>query len=221
MDIRYSNTRDINLERLAADLEHVFGAQGFETQHFGSADHVTVQLRKGGEVAALVGLRSAVTIVMQRNSEGLQASIGQQRWADKAAVGAVGFFFPVLWPLMFTAGAGTLMQASLGNQAVNALDMLVHQQAPSAQRGPGSSSPFQMPAFNMPDFHFGHTRTAYAPSPVICTKCQTPNEPGDKYCMQCGNALEPQQQEKAHCSNCGALLRPGAAFCTKCGTPAA
>ena len=118
MDIRYYNTRDINLERLAADLEREFVAQGFETQHFGSADHMTVQLRKGGELAAIFGLRSAITVVMQRNPEGLHAAIGQQRWADKAAVGAVGFFFPVLWPLMITAGAGIDTKDSVGDTAL-------------------------------------------------------------------------------------------------------
>ena len=70
MDIRYYNTRDINLERLAGDLERVFVAQGFETQHFGSADHMTVQLRKGGDVAAIFGLRSAVTVVMHATPKG-------------------------------------------------------------------------------------------------------------------------------------------------------
>ena len=219
MDTRYYNAKDINLQRLASDLEQVFVGQGFETQHFGSPDHVTVQLRKGGDMAAVFGLRSAITVVMQRTPEGLQAAIGQQRWADKAAVGAVGFFFPVLWPLMITAGAGTLMQATLGSQVFNALDMLVHQQAPGAQRGPGASSPFSMPSFRMPDFHFWQGPSASAP--VICPKCQTPNEPGDKFCMQCGNSLESEQKEVVHCTNCGAELKPGASFCTKCGTAAA
>ncbi len=218
MDIRYYNARDINIERLASDLERMFVAQGYEAQHFGSSDHMTVQMRRGGDVAALFGLRSAVTVVMQRTSEGLQAAIGQQRWVDKAAIGAVGFFFPPLWPLMITAGAGTLMQASLGNQVMNGLDMLVHQQAPgaNAQRGQGIPQ-----FFNMPPFPFGHSRTAHAPAPVICSNCQTANEPGDKFCMQCGNALTPKQEEKVHCSNCGAEMKQGAAFCTKCGTSAA
>jgi Double zinc ribbon len=218
MDIRYYNAPDINIERLASDLERMFVAQGYEAQHFGSSDHMTMQMRRGGDVAALFGLRSAVTVVMQRTSEGLQATIGQQRWVDKAAIGAVGFFFPPLWPLMITAGAGTLMQASLGNQVMNGLDTLVHQQAPgaNAQRGQGIPQ-----FFNMPPFPFGRSQTAYAPAPVICSNCQTANEPGDKFCMQCGNALTPKQEEKAHCSNCGAEMKQGAAFCTKCGTSAA
>ncbi len=218
MDIRYYNARDINIERLASDLERMYVAQGYEAQHFGSSDHVTVQIRRGGDVAALFGLRSAVTVVMQRTSEGLQAAIGQQRWVDKAAIGAVGFFFPPLWPLMITAGAGTLMQASLGNQVMNGLDMLVHQQAPGANAQRGQGIP---PFFKMPPFPFGHSQTAYAPAPVICSNCQTANEPGDKFCMQCGNALTPKQEEKVHCSNCGAEMKQGAAFCTKCGTSAA
>lgn len=216
MDIRYYNTRDINVERLASELERAFASQGYEAQHFGTSDHMTVQLRKGGDMAALFGMRSALAVVLQRNSDGLQAMIGQQRWAEKAAVGAVGFFIPFLWPLMLTAGAGTFMQANLTNQVINALDMSVHQQAPNAQRGAGS-----MPPFSMPNFHFGHHSTAYAPAPVICPNCHTPNEPGDKFCMQCGTSLEPKVEEKVHCSNCGAEMKPSAAFCTKCGTPAA
>ena len=218
MDIRYYNARDINIERLASDLERMFVAQGYEAQHFGSSDHMTVQMRRGGDVAALFGLRSAVTVVMQRTSEGLQATVGQQRWVDKAAIGAVGFFFPPLWPLMITAGAGTLMQASLGNQVMNGLDVLVHQQAPGANAQRGQGMP---PFFNMPPFPFGRSQTAYAPAPLICSNCQTANEPGDKFCMQCGNALTPEQEEKTHCSNCGAEMKQGAAFCTKCGTSAA
>lgn len=216
MDIRYYNAQGINIERLAGELEHMFVAQGYEAQHFGNPDYTTVQIRKGGDVAALFGLRSALTVVLQRSPEGVQAMIGQQRWADKAAVGAVGFFFPILWPLMITAGAGVFMQANLVNQVINGLDMLVHQQAPNAQRGPGSA-----PSFSMPGFHFGHAPTASAPAPVICSNCRTPNEPGDKYCMQCGSPLAPKTEEKVHCSNCGAEMKPGAAFCTKCGTSAA
>src|SRR5207253_2872084 len=109
---------------------------------------MTVQMKKGGDIAAFVGLQSALTVVIERSPEGLHVMVSQQRWAEKAAVGAVGFFIPILWPLMFTAGAGAVMQASLGNQVVNTLDMLVHKQFPNAQRGPTSSfmALFQRPS---------------------------------------------------------------------------
>jgi hypothetical protein len=132
---------------------------------------------------------------------------------EKAAVGAVGFIFPVLWPLMLTAGAGAVMQASLGNQVFNTLDMLVHQQFPNAQRaGTYPAAPFAGP--------FQRSAPAYAPvAPLICQNCQAANDPGDKFCMQCGKPLS-QPAEKAHCANCGAEMKPNAAFCTKCGTAA-
>jgi hypothetical protein len=213
MDIRYYNAPGINIERLASELERMFASDGYQAQHFGTSDTMTVQMKKGGDFAALFGMRSALTIVLQRNPEGLQALIGQQRWAEKAAVGAVGFFIPILWPLMFTAGAGVFMQANLINHVSNGLDMLVHQQVPNAQRGPEPSL--------MPNFNFWQAPTASAPAPLICSNCQTVNEPDDKFCMKCGNPLTPKEEEKVHCANCGALMKASAAYCTKCGTAAA
>jgi hypothetical protein len=55
-----------------------------------------VQMKKGGDFAALVGLQSALTVLLQRSPEGVHVMIGQQRWVEKAAVGAVGFFIPIL-----------------------------------------------------------------------------------------------------------------------------
>ncbi|HEV2473668.1 MAG TPA: zinc ribbon domain-containing protein [Chthonomonadales bacterium] len=210
METRYYQAQGVNIERLATELDRAYAGQGFQTQHFGNADAMTVQMKKGGDVAALVGLQAALTVVMQRSPEGLHVQIGQQRWVEKAAVGAVGFFIPVLWPLMFTAGVGVVMQASLGSQVVNTLDALVHQQSPTAQRGPA-------PSFMGP---FQRSTPAYAPAPLVCQNCQAVNAPDDKFCMQCGKPLTSPEAEKVHCANCGAEMKANAAFCTKCGTAA-
>ncbi len=211
METRYYQAQGINIERLAADLDRMYASQGYQTQHFGNADAMTVQMRRGGEIAAMFGLQAALTVVMQRTPDGLQAMIGQQRWADKAAVGAIGFIFPVLWPLMITAGAGAVMQATLGSQMLNSLDMLVHQQYPNAQRA-------QQQAYAPSFFHHGPFGMPTQAAPLICQNCQTPNDPSDKFCMQCGKPLA--AAEKVHCANCGAEMKPGAAFCTKCGAAA-
>jgi class 3 adenylate cyclase len=47
---------------------------------------------------------------------------------------------------------------------------------------------------------------------VICANCQTQNEPGRKFCMECGAPLA------AACPNCGAANNPAAKFCGECGT---
>jgi hypothetical protein len=153
--------------------------------------------------------------------------IGHQQWVDKAVVGAVGFVAsPILWPLMVTAGIGAIQQANLSTQVGNALDMSIRKQNPEAQFGP--IPPEMMPQYEQS----GAPHTSSVPPwqrwtswtwpggthKVICPNCQTQNEVGDSYCMQCGQALTPPQPQKILCPNCGAETKAGATFCTKCGT---
>lgn len=223
METRFYQAEGLDIERLATDLEHMFLSYGYQVQHFGNKEQMTEQMKKGGDFAAIVGMQSALTVTMQRSSSGVQAMIGQQKWVDKAVVGAVGFFAaPVLWPLMITAGVGAIQQASLGNQVANALDVLVQQQNPNVQVGP--IPPEMMPQCEQPrasqpppwrQWAFWGS-PATPPNTVVCPKCQAVNDAGDSYCMRCGQALGPQ---KVLCPNCGAEAKPDAAFCTKCGTP--
>jgi hypothetical protein len=123
MDARFYNADDIDIELLANNLENAYRAQNFQAQHVGNNDQIMVQLKKGSDFEAIIGLQAALSVILQRSSGGLLAMIGQQRWIDKAAVGAVGIIAaPVLWPLMITAGAGAIRQASLGNQVLNVVD---------------------------------------------------------------------------------------------------
>jgi hypothetical protein len=237
MDARFYNSEEIDLEKVANDLENMFRTQGYETQQLGSKDHLTVQLKKGGDLAALVGLQTALTLTLQRTSGGVVAMIGQQKWIDKAAVGAVGLvaapFIPFLWPLMITAGAGAIKQASLGNQVLNTVDALVRQQMPGVQAGPipGTLMPqFQQywapppPQYTQPH-HVPPVPIAVYTQPVPvytppvptkprCPGCNTPYEPGDTFCSGCGRALTPPRNR---CPQCKAEIKPGVAFCPKCG----
>ena len=242
MDARFYNSEEIDLEKVATDLENMFRAQGYETQQLGTKDQMMVQLKKGGDLAALVGLQTALTLSLQRTTGGVVAMIGQQKWIDKAAVGAVGLvaapFVPFLWPLMITAGAGAIKQASLGNQVLNTVDALVRQQNPGVQVGPipGTLMPqFQQywasppPQYTQPQYvpptpvYTPPTPTYTPPVPVYtppaparprCPSCNTPYEPGDTFCSGCGRALTPP---KNLCPNCKAEIKPGVAFCPKCG----
>src|SRR2546430_16361397 len=86
-------------------MENIYRAQGYQAQHFGDNNQVMVQLKKGSDFEALIGLQAALSVIIQRSGGGELAMIGQQKWMDKAAVGAVGIIAaPVLWPLMITAG---------------------------------------------------------------------------------------------------------------------
>ncbi len=237
MDARFYNSEDIDIERLATDLEQKYRIQGYEVQQIGNKDQMMVQLKKGGDLAALVGMQTALSVIIQHMSGGTTAMIGQQRWIDKAAVGAVGLVAaPVLWPLMLTAGAGAIRQASLGNQVLNEVDWLVRQQKPEVRLGPVPmqampqiqqqwAPPQQyyqatpaytpsVPAYVPPAQQPQQTVPAPAPSraQLRCPNCNTPYEEGDTFCSGCGRSL------KTLCPNCKAEIKPGVAFCPKCGS---
>lgn len=231
MDARFYNTEEIDIERLGNDLVNVYMAQGYQAQQLGNKDQILVQLKKGGDFEAIIGMQAALSLTIQRTAGGVLAMIGQQKWLDKAAVGAVGIVaLPVLWPLALTAGVGALRQASLGNQALNMVDGLVRQQRPNVLVGP-------IPAQLLPQIQqqWGPPSYAatpvYTPPPVItaapapqaalpapaalhCPNCNTPYSPGDTFCSGCGHSLTPQ---KTYCANCHAELRPGTSFCPNCG----
>src|SRR5947208_5915041 len=191
-----------------------------------------VQLKKGSDFEDLIGMQAALSVILQRSGGGVTAMIGQQRWIDKAAVGAVGIIAaPVLWPLMLTAGAGAIRQASLGNQVLNVVDGLVRQQRPEIQVGP-------IPVQIMPQLQQQYipppqyTPPAYIPPPAYtppppvvnalpssapaakqlrCPSCNTPYQPGDTYCSGCGKSLV------TLCPNCKSEVQDNASFCPKCG----
>jgi hypothetical protein len=240
MDARFYNSDAIDVERLARDLVNAYLAQGYQAQNIGNKDQMLVQLKKGGDFEAIIGMQAALTLTLQKTSGGVLAMIGQQRWVDKAAVGAVGLVaMPILWPLAITAGVGALRQASLGNQVLNMVDGLVRQQVPEVQAGPVPynimpqvqqnyaptpvyTPPQPAPAYAPPQpppqpqpVYRPHTAPAPAPQQLRCSNCNTPYEPGDTFCTGCGRSLTPPRM---YCSKCNSEVKPGAAFCPKCGS---
>jgi hypothetical protein len=141
MDARFYNSSAIDIERLALDLENFLRTQGYQVQHIGNNEQMMVQLKKGGDLEALIGLQAAMTITMQRTGGGVIVGTGQQKWVDKAAVGIAGLAIPPLWPLMVTAGFGAVRQIELANKALSIIDGLVHQQQPNVQAGPAPAQP--------------------------------------------------------------------------------
>ena len=58
-----------------------------------------------------------------------------------------------------------------------------------------------------------------APAGTVCTACGTANNPGTKFCCNCGNKLEiPAPPTPKTCPNCGAAIAEGMKFCGECGT---
>lgn len=133
MNTRFYNAKDINIEQVAIDLVRAYQAMGYQAQHVGSNEQMIVQLKKGSDFEALIGMQAALSVTLQRNNNGVMVAIGQQRWIDKAAVGVASLAIPVLWPLTFTAGFGLIRQANLSHEVLNTIDGLVHQQTSNRQ----------------------------------------------------------------------------------------
>ncbi len=243
MDARFYNSEEINIEQLANDLENIYRAQGYQVQQINTKDQVMVQLKKGGDFETLIGMGVALSVIIQRTAGGVLGMIGQQKWMDKAAagaVGAVGLVIPVLLPLAVTAGVGALRQMSLANQVLNVVDGLVRQQRPGIQGGPipvqlmpqlqqqwaPPRYPPQPPVYTPPVQYIPPPQPQPQPQMVISQPAVAPAPAPAK--LRCPNCNTPYEEGDTFCTGCGktlktlcpnckAELKPDASFCPKCG----
>jgi hypothetical protein len=228
---RFYQAPDLDIERIAHDVKGIFMAQGYQVQHFGDKKNMVVQLRKGGDFEAILGMQAALTVTLRSVPGGVVALAGEQQWVDKMAAGALGML--LLWPLAFTASAGVIQQVGLESQFFNTLDAVVFQQKAGVHIGPipvhlheqwqqqeppPSTPPGQQASSassNVPPKQPPRTDSRPGPGKIQCLNCQEINEAEDFYCARCG---KPLALLKKRCSRCNAEVKTSAAFCTKCGT---
>ena len=60
MDARFYQSEEIDIQRLANDLENMYRMQGYEVQQVGNKDQMMVQLKKGSDLVALIGMQTAL-----------------------------------------------------------------------------------------------------------------------------------------------------------------
>lgn len=102
------------------EVQEYFSAQGYETQVLGIAPDMLVQVRTRSTLRTVTGMASAMTAQFRRSQDGVIVRLGAQRWADKAAVGAVGTV--VFAPLLVTAAYGAWKQSRLPDQFWRIID---------------------------------------------------------------------------------------------------
>ncbi len=232
MDTRFYQAQGLDIQRIAIDLENMFLMQGYQVQHFGDRNHTVVQFKKGGEFAAIIGMQAALTLTLQNTPGGIMAVIGQQKWADKAAVGAVGLL--ILWPLAFTAGAGAIRQSNLTEQLLNALDAVVRQQQANVQIGP---VPFHMLPPQVQQQMASPPPPVYAPQPPPPAYTPQPPpqpqwvpgppppypppppvvQPPPPVQQQVRAGSKPPAPKKVECPHCHAPNDAGDMYCARCG----
>lgn len=222
MESRLYQVKDLNIEQVAYELEKVFIGMGYQVQHIGNNEYMTVQVRKGSDIEAIIGMQAALTLMLRHVPEGVLAVLGQPQWLDKAAVGTAGMLF--LWPLILTASMGVIRQVGLEGELFNTLDAVVQRQRSDVRMGP--IPPHIQAQWNASFYAdtprypgqtpFGAPTSTNAEVP--CPHCQKVNEVGDRFCSHCGKSLAPQKKQ---CPQCKAEIKASATFCTQCSTPLA
>lgn len=114
---------NLQIDSLVNELSDWFSSQSFNVQslhvHGGG---ILVQASKGGW-RNLVGMSSALNVVLRQNGTDLTVEIGAGKWMDKVGVGAVSIF--VLWPLAVTAAWGAWKQSKLPKKTFEFIQQFV------------------------------------------------------------------------------------------------
>jgi hypothetical protein len=187
-----SYARDINIPAIVQALKDHFMPQGFQTQAIGNPPHVIFQMAKSGTLASVTGTARAMTVQFNQKSDETVVSIGEQKWLDKAAVGAVGAL--ILWPLLFTAAYGAIKQSTLPTEIWQVIDSVAYSLMAATQQ---PIAPMYAPAPIMP--------TAPAPDLPPPPQQAAPFEgaaQGSKFCPDCGA----KSTGTKFCPNCGKQL---------------
>ena len=71
MVARFYKSDDLSIERLATDLENFLRGQGYQVQQIGNNDQVMVQLKKGSDFEAIIGMQAALSVTIQRTTGGI------------------------------------------------------------------------------------------------------------------------------------------------------
>jgi serine/threonine protein kinase len=134
--VRHYRTTDLRLAQLRDHLQDWLHEEGFDTQCL-KTDHgaTLVQVRQQGGWRKLVGMETALNLVLEQTCEELVVEIGAGQWHDKVSAGVVSLF--VLWPLAVTAAIGAWSQAKMPERIFAHIDhfLAAGREAPAQSGG--------------------------------------------------------------------------------------
>jgi serine/threonine protein kinase len=132
--VRRFQAAGLRLSELMDDLEDWLRGEGFNTQDLKTEDSASlVQIEKQGGWRKLVGMSTALNIILDQHGDELTVEIGAGQWLDKAAAGVVSLF--VLWPLAVTAAIGAWNQMKMPERIFGRVSEFVARQGRSGAKG--------------------------------------------------------------------------------------
>jgi hypothetical protein len=208
-ETRNFNAPNLDLSRLATALVDWYRGQDFKVQQIDMQEGgILVQASQGGW-RNVVGMASALNVVLRQDVTGLVVEIGAGKWLDKAAVGAVSMF--VLWPLALAAAYGAWQQSQLPKRTFEFIQQYL---AVSASPTPTASAPsVAAPATPVIVPPAPPTPPTSTPEVATASTTMTPGESPPapapsvtaslRFCPACGNGVS---EADRFCSSCGHKL---------------
>jgi len=108
-------------DTLVPGLTAWLDSQEFDSQILNTEEGKTlVQVSKRGGWRKLIGMSTALNVLLDHDGAALTVEIGAGQWIDKAAVGSVSLF--ILWPLAVTAAIGAWNQTKMPEKVFTFID---------------------------------------------------------------------------------------------------
>ncbi|GEM_PF-379924 len=198
---RVFHAPNLNMGQLVQALSDWYRAQKFDVQVLDLPQGgVVIQARQEEAWRTLMGISSALNVVMRRQGENLIVEVGAGKWVDKAVAAGAGLF--LLWPLLFTAAYGAWRQSKLPQRTFEFIQHFI---------ATGAALPADTAAWLAGRYQEAQRYAGEAPtsSPPVVTPAPVPTP------VSTGGAPSPAAYR--FCPNCGAELPAGARFCPSCG----
>jgi serine/threonine protein kinase len=129
--LRHYRAPGLRMADLTRHLLNWLRGEGFNTQDLKTDDGSTlIQIQQKGSWRKLVGMETALNIVLDHRGNDLTVEIGAGQWCDKVAAGVVSLF--VLWPLAVTAAIGAWSQSQMPERVFSRVDDFLASRQPQS-----------------------------------------------------------------------------------------
>jgi hypothetical protein len=179
---------------IAQALLAEFNQGNLRAQTLGQSDKMVVQV--GTRPDASSGGQTALTISIQKHSEGVIVELGQQAWAGVAASLGVSVFSALRNPLSLLGRLDDIAQDVENLQLSERIWQVISRTVKTI----GASTEF-----------------ADRLKSVTCEFCHTANPVAEPSCLACGAPLGKSQP--GTCSNCGFVVKKTDKTCPNCKLP--
>lgn len=167
MKISYQINTHFDLEELASAVNDFLSEKGMETQllHI-KDDEFAVQAKdKDSYIRKIASMEKACTVLLKISNELLEVETGQNKWIDKAAGAAIGWF--VFWPILVTSAYGAYKQYQLPKEINEFIETYLGSSVTKSDEAHSASHPVS-----------------------FCGNCGEKITDGAMFCHKCGSKIQ-------------------------------